>query len=82
MAIKILSGSKIKVLTIIILLFSSCVSSVQKMNSSNNTFQIIPKPASVTLREGKTDLKSITAITLKHNSKSEEFIAQLFQDFL
>ena len=82
MAIKILSGSKIKVLTIIILLFSSCVSSVQKMNLSNNTFQIIPKPASVTLRKGKMDLKSITAITLKHNSKSEEFIAQLFQDFL
>ena len=52
------------------------------MNSSSNTIQIIPKPISITAGEGELDLNSITAITLKHNSKSEEFVAQLFQDFL
>ncbi|SVB28976.1 uncharacterized protein METZ01_LOCUS181830, partial [marine metagenome] len=52
------------------------------MNSSSNTIQIIPKPISITAGEGELDLNSITAITLKHNSKSEEFVAQLFQNFL
>ena len=52
------------------------------MNSSSNTIQIIPKPSSVTAEEGRLDLNSITAIALKHNTESEKFIAQLFQNFL
>ena len=52
------------------------------MNSSSNTIQIIPKPISITAGEGELDLNSITAITLKHNTESEEFVAQLFQSFL
>ena len=74
--------NKIKTLPWIILLFFSCNSHVQKMNSSSNTIQIIPKPSSVTAEEGRLDLNSITAIALKHNTESEKFIAQLFQNFL
>ena len=52
------------------------------MNSSNNIIQIIPKPISIVAGGGELDLNSITAITLKHDSKSEEFVAQLFQKLL
>ena len=52
------------------------------MNSSNNIIKIIPKPISIAAGDGELNLNSITAITLKHNSKSEEFVAQLFQKFL
>ena len=67
MALKTLCINKIKTLPWIILLFFSCNSCVQKMNSSSNTIQIIPKPISITAGEGELDLNSITAITLKHN---------------
>ena len=77
-----MSTNKIKTLPWIIILFFSCNSHVQKMNSSNNIIKIIPKPISIAAGDGELNLNSITAITLKHNSKSEEFVAQLFQKFL
>ena len=77
-----MSTNKIKTLPWIIILFFSCNSHVQKMNSSNNIIKIIPKPISIAVGDGELNLNSITAITLKHNSKSEEFVAQLFQKFL